>query len=137
MKLKEERWRENQLNVNDDQQSGAKPEGDVSHLVLLCFVLCVCVCVCVFFYFIFFIFIFFKKLFVLADFYFPPEMTDIRQYAASTIRNWLPWLRALVAMELKNYITILAPPKHKNNHTPIELNLFFFSFIATVHISPN
>ena len=48
MKLKEERWRENQLNVNDDQQSGAKPEGDVSHLVLLCFVfVCVCVCVCV------------------------------------------------------------------------------------------
>ena len=54
--------------------------------------------------------------------------------STGTVRNWLPWLRALVAMELKNYITILAPPKHKNNHTAIELNLFFFSFIATVHI---
>ena len=111
MKLKEERWRENQLNVNDDQQSGAEPEGDVSHWYFYVLFLCVCVCVC------------FKKLFVPADFYFPPEMIDICQYVAGTIWNWLPWLRALVAMELKNYIAILAPPKHKNNHTTIELNL--------------
>ena len=30
-------------------------------------------------------------------------------------------LRALVAVELKSYIVILAPPKHKNNHTVVEL----------------
>ena len=72
MKLKEERWRENQLNVNDDQQSGAEPEGEVSHLVLLCFVLCVCVC--------------FKKLFVPAGFYFPPEM-ELTSLIKSTCSN--------------------------------------------------
>ena len=35
-------------------------------------------------------------------------------------------LRALVAVELKSYIAILASPKHKNNHIAMELNLFFF-----------
>ena len=44
------------------------------------------------------------------------------------------FIRALIAMELKSYKTILAPPKHKNNQAAVELNLFFFSFIATVHI---
>ena len=38
------RRRDNQLNVNNDQQSGVGPEGDVSHLVLLCFVLCFVFC---------------------------------------------------------------------------------------------
>ena len=37
-------------------------------------------------------------------------------------------------MEVKSYIAILAPPKHKNNHAEVELNLFFFNFIATMHI---
>ena len=31
------RQRDNQLNVNNDHQSSAGPEGDVSHLVLPCF----------------------------------------------------------------------------------------------------
>ena len=35
-------------------------------------------------------------------------------------------LRALVAVELKSYVAILAPPKQKNNHAAVELNLFFF-----------
>ena len=30
-------------------------------------------------------------------------------------------LRALVAVELKSYIVILTPPKHKNNHTVVKL----------------
>ena len=36
-------------------------------------------------------------------------------------------LRALVAMELKSYIAILALPKHKNNHTTVELKLLFLA----------
>ena len=36
-------------------------------------------------------------------------------------------LRALVAMELKSYIAILALPKHKNNHTIVELKLLFLA----------
>ena len=43
-------------------------------------------------------------------------------------------LRALVVVKLKGYIAILAPQKHKNNNTAAELKLFFFSFIATMHI---
>ena len=53
------RRRDNLLNVNNDQQSSVGPEGNVSHQVLLCFVFL------------------FKKLFVLASFYFSPEMADI------------------------------------------------------------
>ena len=30
-------------------------------------------------------------------------------------------------MELKSYIAILAPPKHKNNHAAVELNLIFLA----------
>ena len=44
------------------------------------------------------------------------------------------YLRALIAVELKSYIAILAPPKHKKTHATVELNLFFFSLIAIVHI---
>ena len=36
-------------------------------------------------------------------------------------------LRALVAIELKSYIAILALPKHKNNHTTVELKLLFLA----------
>ena len=36
-------------------------------------------------------------------------------------------VRALVAMELKNYIVILAPTKHKNKHIAVELKLFFLA----------
>ena len=71
-KIEGGRQRDNQLNVNNDQQSGVGLEGNVTHLVLLCFVL----------FFFFFLFFFFqKKLFVPADFYFPFEMADIRKYA--------------------------------------------------------
>ena len=63
--LGSEQARDNLLNVNNNQQSSAGPEGNVSHLVLLCFV----------FFFLF------KKLFVPACFYFSPEMADIRKYA--------------------------------------------------------
>jgi len=34
-------------------------------------------------------------------------------------------LRALVVVGLKSYIAILAPPKYKNNHTTMQLKLFF------------
>ena len=36
-------------------------------------------------------------------------------------------LRALVVVKLKGYIAILAPPKYKNNHTAVELKLFFLA----------
>ena len=46
----------------------------------------------------------------------------------------LPWVmpqsvRALVAVELKSYIAILAPSKHKKNPYSSEAKLIFFSFI--------
>ena len=50
-------------------------------------------------------------------------------------------LRALVVVELKSYIVILAPPKHKKIHRVVELNLFFLAlllqctFIYYVHCS--
>ena len=68
-KIEGGRQRDNQLNVNNDQQSGARPEGDMSHLVLLYFVVVV-----VFFFF-------FSEAFLSAGFYFPFEMADIRRYA--------------------------------------------------------
>ena len=37
------------------------------------------------------------------------------------------YLRALIAVELKSYIAILAPPKHKKTHATVELNLFFLA----------
>ena len=43
-------------------------------------------------------------------------------------------VRALVVVELKSYIAILGPPKHKNKHDSGAIAIFFFSFIATVHI---
>ena len=36
-------------------------------------------------------------------------------------------VRALVAVELKSYIAILAPSKHKKTHKTVKLNLFFLA----------
>ena len=43
-------------------------------------------------------------------------------------------LRAFTAVELNSYMTILAPPKHKNHSFSSGAKGIFFSFIATVHI---
>jgi len=49
-------------------------------------------------------------------------------------RNLFWLLRALVVVELKNYIAILAPPKHKKNSYSNGAKPIFFNFIVTVHI---
>ena len=61
-------------------------------------------------------------------------MSMSRKHVTNSKSNRNSRLRALVAVELKSYVAILAPPKQKNNHAAVELNLFFFNFIATVHI---
>ena len=43
-------------------------------------------------------------------------------------------LRALAAVELNSYITILTPPKHQKEACSSGAILIFFSSIATVHI---
>ena len=46
----------------------------------------------------------------------------------------LTFLRALTTVELNSYITILAPPKHKNPHYSSGAKGKIFTFIATMHI---